>query len=246
MINVFAKVFRNPAASILLIVLLLIPAVTVRALSTGCQYLVTNPPAYVTTDTFEAGDIITLNIYTMSLSLTSINLEVNGSAVDLITTAPDTLSYTVPSDGVYTIERTTTGSGGYTFIWGCSGSTLSPDFRETSVLNCYFGDGRINHSDCAAPVVVYPYQNEMSGIGFEIYTPEGLSVLLITGDMISQTGVNPASNELISSDTERDIFVYRLTDGSFQINARMSNGKTYIMQFDEPFAHIGYFSIEIE
>ena len=91
MINVFAKVFRNPAASILLIVLLLIPAVTVRALSTGCQYLVTNPPAYVTTDTFEAGDIITLNIYTMSLSLTSINLEVNGSAVDLITTAPDTL-----------------------------------------------------------------------------------------------------------------------------------------------------------
>ena len=53
-----------------------------------------------------------------------------------------------------------------------------------------------------------------------------------------------ALDATIVSDTARGILVSRLADGTFQINARLANGKTYILQFAEPYSGSAYTSFE--
>lgn len=118
-----------------------------------------------------------------------------------------------------------------------------PAPTEQSASCPVFYDGRINNCDAAAPVVVYPYQDE-SGDGLEIYDTDGNQILIVTADEIALVGDSPAENTLIADIDRLNLRVYRLSSGEFQVMASQYNGKTYVLIFDAPYTNIGYQSFE--
>lgn len=221
--------------------------------SSGCQVLLNTATqtsisansAGPAAEAFNAGEVFTVTVTQPPLgTATGFSLTIDGNTLNA--GIGGTITYTIPTTGNYPwLILVAPGPG--VIDLGCTplpGAAANEDVDEDD--GPYFGDGRINDYDTANPIVVYPYQNEITGDGFDVYTDTGISVLLITGDLIAEIGVNEEENTLLGSVPELGIEAYRLTTGEFQVQAPMPNGKLYVLIFNEPYAGIGHTSFEIE
>ncbi|MGJ3237380.1 MAG: hypothetical protein ACFE0Q_01610 [Anaerolineae bacterium] len=159
----------------------------------------------------------------------------NGTVISqqVLTGGSISFAFVVPSDGTYTVfaRNAEPSNGTLNITYRCqapqSGNNSGGDAPRG------FSDGRINHQDGAAPIVVYPYQDD-TGAGFDIYTAQGTLALRVTGAQLGALPiVDPNHNIVVSGGP-----------GNYQITAPQYNGKTYVLQFGEPFVNTGYTSRE--
>lgn len=137
-------------------------------------------------------------------------------------------------------------SGAGNIVLGAPPLPITPVVAEDGIPLPAFYDGRINDYDTAAPIAVFPH--EINGeIGLIIYNTEGVELLVVGPDLISNASDNPDGNVEVAS--ANGITLYRIAGeehGYWQINAPQYNGKTYVMIFPELFHSGGYESFEIE
>ncbi len=99
-------------------------------------------------------------------------------------------------------------------------------------------DGRINNDqgfDVAAPVAIY--EGSVDIFGIDPTTGSGWLTLEISDEQIAALGVPAETPALLGQSvnpfTGKDIFLYRLPGGAFQINTEYADGKPYIFMWDE-------------
>lgn len=150
---------------------------------------------------------------------------------------------TFAGSGLGSIDRTLQPSVNYVAVVIQSGSfssyTLqiageniiptSPTVEAVVTGDFVFTDGRINLRDSAAPIVVYATDGNT---GMNIYSAAGAFLLRVTPAEIVAVPTNPAGNAIIASNSAAGLFVARLADGTFQVQAPQYNGKTYFLFFD--------------
>jgi hypothetical protein len=141
---------------------------------------------------------------------------------------PATFQYTFPYDGAYTFEAEVkanpTGVGVQIEV-RCGNPALEALVGGDT---CPVEDGRINGSDCAAPVVIYP--------GIEIYgiDPQTGSGALAVRATVTADDFDPAgSNVLIASGavaaTGQPVAVYWLASNELQVVTADADGKPYVV-----------------
>lgn len=95
-------------------------------------------------------------------------------------------------------------------------------YYESSV----FGDGRINNQDPAAPFAVYLHEDDLHF--YWVINGVGTPALVVTQAEMEAIKT-PDVNTLIASNEAFGLYVYRLTDGGIQAQARTTNGKLYVI-----------------
>jgi hypothetical protein len=133
-------------------------------------------------------------------------------------------------------------------ILGSPDGTLGISERGT-VADCHLPtrfvalDKRINRYDVAAPIAVYPINDD----SFHIYTLDangnGSLTMIVSEEAIEAAG-RPLLDVTIAEDTEQ--VVIRQATGQFRVEAPMPNGKHYVLIFDEISETTPYTSYEIE
>lgn len=121
-------------------------------------------------------------------------------------------------------------------------------FYTTGATAVSFLDGRINRFDMAAPFGVYPHSVNAE-IGLAIYDAyvgrgESRELLIVSAAQIAAVPEFPEVNTLIAASRDGRVSVYRLTDGTFQVQGPTYNGKEYILQFAEIRSQVPYTSYE--
>lgn len=107
-----------------------------------------------------------------------------------------------------------------------------------------FMDGRINYRDAAAPFAAYGVDGNLH-IYWITGDDTGELELIVTAEELADVPEFPESNMLVKANEALGIYVYRLTDGKWQVQARMPNGKLYVLIFEE-FHNREYQSMEVE
>lgn len=107
-----------------------------------------------------------------------------------------------------------------------------------------FTDGRVNYRDAAAPFVVYPMPDGLH-IYWVIDADTAHMQLAVTWEELAAVPEFPETNTLVASNEDYGIYLYRLTDGKWQVQAHMDNGKLYVVIFDNP-RNMDYESKEVE
>lgn len=114
-----------------------------------------------------------------------------------------------------------------------------------------FHDGRLNHCDTFAPVVLYGKADANDNWGLDIYAADESGLLVsISPDVFASVADCPTNNTLLYNEDTTGLSLYRLAqnpDGScpYQLNAPATEaGKVYILIFDELFGNGYYVSFE--
>lgn len=108
-----------------------------------------------------------------------------------------------------------------------------------------FMDGRINYRDAAAPFAAYGVSGNLHIYWITGDNDTGKLELIVTEEELADVPEFPESNTLVKANEALGIYVYRLTDGKWQVQARMPNGKLYVLIFED-FHNRDYQSMEIE
>lgn len=116
----------------------------------------------------------------------------------------------------------------------------NPFAARRAADNCsHLRDQRINSDpsrDCAAPIAVYVDEFGIKIYGVNPYDSTGLIALFIPVEAIDALGV-PTENTLIGETTllasGRELRVYRLTSGEFQLDTFYADGKPYRIIWDQ-------------
>ena len=110
-----------------------------------------------------------------------------------------------------------------------------------------FTDGRINRYDAAAPFAVYPHIDDEGALGLIIYDAytAGNVLLVVSAEEIAAVPEHSA-NTLIASSGDGRVAVYRLKDGSFQVQGITYNNKVYVLLFGAIDSTADYTSHEAE
>lgn len=119
--------------------------------------------------------------------------------------------------------------------------TVYYDLCRTDGIN----DGRINRFDLAAPVAVYA-DNVDGKPGLVIYDTYSMNTILlrVSPEEIAATD-SVTENTLIASDENGRVAVYRLADGTFQVNAPLPNGKIHVLIFTTIMPNAAHTSFEL-
>ena len=152
------------------------------------------------------------------------------------------LTFTAPHSGTYTVRVTSfavelaqrpgfiTASGGYTLF-------LNGDFTFLAADKAHL-DNRVNNTrdlDTAAPVAVYMDPLEVFSINPE--TGEGQQVFTMSDEDVAALGIPDAGSivlaESASPFTGHAIILSRLSSGEYQLNTVYTDGKDYIITWDE-------------
>lgn len=182
-----------------------------------------------------------------SVPIGGLSLQPNVNYGIYVTTTGTTMNYTnganVYDNGTL---RLTTGVGksypfGSTFDPRTWNGTIYYDLCRTDGIN----DGRINRFDLAAPVAVYA-DNVDGKPGLVIYDTYSMNTILlrVSPEEIAATdGVT--ENTLIASDENGRVAVYRLADGTYQVNAPLPNGKIHVLIFSTIMPNASHTSFEL-
>ncbi|MEO1287972.1 MAG: hypothetical protein AAFV93_09390 [Chloroflexota bacterium] len=192
----------------------------------------------------DAGDSfsVTFSLATGTSSAT-VSLDVpNGNPVAqrTFTSGTVTLSYTNMSNGILSIAAVNSASSNGDVVASnfiCTSPSIGGggnNANNATHVERGFTDGRINHRDAAAPIVIYSYV-DTSGRGFDIYHADGRFAYRATANDLANAPLYDSAN---------DIRISTVAGGGYQITAPQYNGKTYVMQVDAPLANIGYTSYE--
>ena len=96
-----------------------------------------------------------------------------------------------------------------------------------STLNLCFNDGRVNNGaiECAQPVAIYC---ENGGVTlYAVYKGVGYLAFKETKAQLATFPANPSQNTLLQA-WKNAIWLYRLTNGNLQVNARTPDNKGYV------------------
>lgn len=245
----------------LLLVLSIAGHLSAQTNSAGCDAwdglatnTLTNPNVFsLNNQPYDAGDIVTATFSLNTATTASVTLESPLNTVRdnaTFTSGSVTLLYTIPTDGTYTISVRNTGAsnGSVNVSFACTPVPVTPPVvppvppaTGSSANNIMptiigFTDARINFRDAAAPIAIYAYVDS-SGRGFEIYHADGRFAYRATAEDLQGLPLYDPIN---------DIRILAVAGGGYRITAPQYNDKTYVMEVDAPYAHIGYTSWEQE
>ncbi|MGB7340373.1 MAG: hypothetical protein WBC91_15860 [Phototrophicaceae bacterium] len=228
-----------------------------QATSVGCTAwdnlsanTLTNPGTFsLNNQVFDAGDVVEATFTLNTATSATVNLETPSATIRdsaSFTSGSVTVSYTIPSDSIYSIIVRNTGAsnGSVNVSFSCTPAPVVPPVTSgsasvnPSIVNNEIGfiDERINYRDAAAPIAIYSYMDS-SGAGFDIYKADGTFAYRATASDLRNVPLYDSVN---------DIRISSIAGGGYQITAPQYNGKTYVMQVGAPYAHIGYTSWEQE
>lgn len=100
---------------------------------------------------------------------------------------------------------------------------------DGSTGGCLFGDGRVNATECAPPVVPYCLPYGIYVYEIDPQTGDGSLLLMVRDEVIAAIGVPDENTALAQAN---GVILSRLSTGEFQINAPDFEGKPYTLVWD--------------